>query len=70
VPQADLLSRIDELPRDRQLLVVCQSGARSRQATRFLTGQGFRAVADLIGGTTGWQEVGEPVELTAATVSQ
>jgi rhodanese-related sulfurtransferase len=62
VPQADLLSRIDELPRDRQLLVVCQSGARSRQAARFLSGQGFRAICDLIGGTTQWQESGELVE--------
>jgi glyoxylase-like metal-dependent hydrolase (beta-lactamase superfamily II)/rhodanese-related sulfurtransferase len=62
VPQADLLTRIDELPADREMLIVCQSGARSRQAARFLSGQGFRAICDLIGGTTQWQESGEPVE--------
>lgn len=62
VPQADLLMRIDELPRDRDILIVCASGGRSRRAAQFLSGEGFGRVADLIGGTSGWIAAGLPVE--------
>jgi glyoxylase-like metal-dependent hydrolase (beta-lactamase superfamily II)/rhodanese-related sulfurtransferase len=63
LPQADILTRIAEIPRDREVLVVCQSGGRSRQVAKFLAGQGIERVGDLVGGTTGWQEAGEPVEV-------
>lgn len=61
LPQADLLMRIDEIPRDRGVLVVCQSGNRSRNAARFLAGRGYADVADLIGGTAAWRDAGEPL---------
>jgi len=63
VPQAEILTRLDEIPRDRDVLVVCQSGGRSRQVAKFLAAQGIDRVGDLIGGTAGWQEAGEPVEV-------
>jgi len=62
LPQADIMTRIHQIPRNRRVLVVCQSGARSRNTARFLAGRGFQNVSDLIGGTTAWQEAGEPVE--------
>ncbi len=62
LPQADLLTRIDEIPRDRRVVVVCESGRRSQGAARFLTGQGYEGVADLVGGTTAWRLAGEPLE--------
>lgn len=64
VPQADLLVRIGEIPHDRGVLVVCQSGGRSRGAARFLAGHGYDDVADLIGGTAAWCEAGEALEFT------
>ncbi len=58
IPQADLALRLDELPRERDLLVVCQSGARSARAARFLKQVGFRKVTNLVGGTAGWRQAG------------
>jgi len=43
VPLGQLRSRLDELPRDREILVVCRSGQRAYYATRMLLQRGFRA---------------------------
>jgi glyoxylase-like metal-dependent hydrolase (beta-lactamase superfamily II)/rhodanese-related sulfurtransferase len=58
IPQAELCDRIDEIPRDRDVLVVCASGGRSRNAARFLAATGYHRVADLVGGTAAWRESG------------
>jgi NADPH-dependent 2,4-dienoyl-CoA reductase/sulfur reductase-like enzyme/rhodanese-related sulfurtransferase len=43
IPLGQLRSRLDELPRDREILVVCRSGQRAYYATRMLLQRGFRA---------------------------
>jgi rhodanese-related sulfurtransferase len=43
IPMGDLRSRLDELPRDREILVVCRSGQRAYTATRCLLQHGFDA---------------------------
>jgi hydroxyacylglutathione hydrolase len=53
VPLGRLLDRLDELPRDRQLVVHCATGYRSAIATSLLRRHGFE-VADLIGGIAAW----------------
>ena len=62
MPQADILMRIGEIPRNEHLLVVCESGARSQGAARFLIGQGYHDVVDMAGGTSAWRSAGEPLE--------
>lgn len=62
VPQADLALRLDEIPRDRDVLVVCASGARSLNAARFLSGLGYERITNLAGGTNGWVRAGHAVE--------
>jgi glyoxylase-like metal-dependent hydrolase (beta-lactamase superfamily II)/rhodanese-related sulfurtransferase len=62
LPQADLASRLDELPHDEDLLVVCAGGVRSRRATGFLQGAGFERVFSLEGGTDAWREAGQPLD--------
>jgi rhodanese-related sulfurtransferase len=62
VPLAELPTRTDELPRDRRIVAVCRSGARSGRATEFLTAQGFDVV-NLAGGMQAWAAAGLPVEL-------
>ncbi|MDP6447255.1 MAG: rhodanese-like domain-containing protein, partial [Pirellulaceae bacterium] len=44
VPLDDLRSRLDELPRDRQIAVYCQVGQRGYLATRILNQSGFTAI--------------------------
>jgi NADPH-dependent 2,4-dienoyl-CoA reductase/sulfur reductase-like enzyme/rhodanese-related sulfurtransferase len=43
LPLDELRSRLDELPRDRELIVACHTGQRSYFACRILTQNGFRA---------------------------
>ncbi|HLZ70161.1 MAG TPA: MBL fold metallo-hydrolase [Dehalococcoidia bacterium] len=62
IPQCELADRLAELPRDGELLIVCQSGARSERATRFLRQQGFANAVNLVGGSGGWKERGYPLE--------
>lgn len=43
IPIGQLRSRLDELPRDREILVLCRSGQRAYTATRCLVQNGFDA---------------------------
>jgi len=66
VPQADLATRLDEIPRDRPILTICQSGSRSLRSAQFLQQQGYQSVATVVGGTRAWREAGRPVESAEA----
>jgi rhodanese-related sulfurtransferase len=61
IPQADLASRLEELPRDRPVMVICQAGMRSLRAAQFLKQAGFRDVATVAGGTAAWFGAGRPM---------
>jgi rhodanese-related sulfurtransferase len=43
IPLGQLRSRLGELPRDRDILVICRSGGRAYYATRILLQDGFNA---------------------------
>ncbi len=62
VPQCSLADRLVDLPRDRDLLVVCRTGVRSMRCARFLVQSGHERVTNLRGGTVGWIDAGLPVE--------
>ncbi len=62
LPQAELALHLEELPRDRDLLVVCEGGTRSARAARFLKQTGFSRVTNLVGGTGAWRRAGLPTE--------
>jgi hydroxyacylglutathione hydrolase len=49
-----LLSRLNEVPRDRPVLVHCRSGARSARATALLRRHGYNAT-NLAGGFLAWE---------------
>jgi thioredoxin 1 len=61
VPMNDVPGRIAELPTDRTVHVICQSGGRSRAVTDFLRQQGLDAV-NVAGGTGEWTSRGWAVE--------
>lgn len=58
LPLSTLGARFTELPKDRTLLMVCRSGARSGQATAFLRQQGFADVRNVEGGMIAWKNAG------------
>jgi NADPH-dependent 2,4-dienoyl-CoA reductase/sulfur reductase-like enzyme/rhodanese-related sulfurtransferase len=43
IPLPQLRARLGELPRDREILLICRSGGRAYYATRVLLQNGFRA---------------------------
>ena len=54
IPLGELRTRLDELPRDREIWVHCGVGQRSYYATRILCQHGFRA-SNLSGGMRSFQ---------------
>ena len=62
IPLGELAKHTDELDRDRPLVAVCRSGARSAQAVVLLQKAGFSRVANLAGGMLRWRAAGYAVE--------
>ena len=62
IPLGQLATRAGELARDRPVVAVCRSGARSAQASVMLQHAGFTGVANLAGGMLRWRAEGYPVE--------
>lgn len=62
LPLSDFMQRWEaELPQDREVVVLCRSGARSGRVTAFLLAHGVEAV-NVAGGILAWEEEGLPVE--------
>lgn len=57
VPLGQLRARLDELPKDQPIVVVCRSGGRSAQACTILETNGFTQVANLDGGMIKWRSL-------------
>jgi len=64
IPLDQLQSRLSELPKDRQIVVVCRSGNRSQQARNILLSAGFQATS-MTGGLNEWRARGYPVQAAA-----
>lgn len=62
IPLGQLGRRVGEIPRDREVLLICQSGNRSMNAAHFLQRQGIMQVVNVSGGTTVWRMHGLPLE--------
>ena len=62
IPLGSLPSRMNEIPKDKFVVMTCRSGNRSGQATQFLRDQGFDNVHNMTGGINAWQQAGLPVE--------
>jgi rhodanese-related sulfurtransferase len=62
IPLDQLASRLSEVPRDRQVVVVCRSGNRSQQGRDILRNAGFEQVTSMTGGLNEWRASGYPVE--------
>ena len=60
IPLREVPQRLDEVPTDLKVLVVCKVGARSAQATGYLVQNGVDAV-NLDGGMLDWEAVGRPM---------
>lgn len=64
IPLALLPGRLDALPRDGVLVVVCHHGMRSQQATHWLRANGIANAANLSGGIDAWARMIDPAMRT------
>ena len=62
IPLSELPTHTSELARDKPIVAVCRSGARSAQAVVLLQKAGFTDVANLAGGMLRWRAEGNPVQ--------
>lgn len=59
IPMRELPARVAELPRDKPILVLCHSGARSQRVANWLIPQGFDA-SNVAGGIDAWADEVDP----------
>ena len=68
IPLDALPSRLEEIERDRAVIFLCRSGARSAMATDAFRASGIEAY-NLVGGIEAWVQVGLEVEVTEMDVT-
>jgi rhodanese-related sulfurtransferase len=56
VPSLSVEKYLDQLPRDKQILVVCPGGGLSFMWAYYLKAKGFKHVINLRGGLDGWRK--------------
>jgi rhodanese-related sulfurtransferase len=60
IPLSQLRDRLDELPKDREIVVVCLSGGRSRFALDIIRKAGYGKSSSMAGGMNAWKAAGYP----------
>ncbi|MDQ6768068.1 MAG: molybdopterin-synthase adenylyltransferase MoeB [Candidatus Eremiobacteraeota bacterium] len=60
IPLGDLARHLDELPKDKEIVVYCRVGGRSAQAAQLLRAAGFSRVRNLLGGLHAWIDDVDP----------
>jgi rhodanese-related sulfurtransferase len=60
VPLGTIPNSLAKIPKDRDVVVYCRSGARSAQAVQFLRKMGFERAVNLEGGVNAWAERVDP----------
>ncbi len=60
LPMSEIVERVDEVPDDGTVYVICEMGGRSQKVVRWLRQQGVDAY-NVLGGTKAWIESGRDV---------
>lgn len=60
IPMGQIPASLDQLPRDRDILVMCHHGGRSLRVTYFLRQNSFERVCNVAGGIDAWAEAIDP----------
>ena len=60
IPLGEITDRLKEFPKEREVFIICRSGARSATACQFLRSNDVNAI-NVAGGTLAWIASGEAV---------
>ncbi|KLV28733.1 rhodanese-like domain-containing protein [Priestia megaterium] len=55
IPLSELSQQANQLSKEKEVLVICQSGMRSMKASKMLKKQGFTSVTNIKGGMSNWR---------------
>jgi len=55
IPLDELEQRMNEVPKDKKVVLICRSGNRSAQGTKLLRNKGFSNVFNSTGGMSSWK---------------
>ena len=58
IPLGQLASRVNEVPQDQEVVLVCRSGNRSAQGRDILLSAGFENATSMAGGINQWKAAG------------
>ncbi|HEX5540922.1 MAG TPA: rhodanese-like domain-containing protein [Micromonospora sp.] len=61
LPMTELPARLDEVPTEGEVVVVCRVGGRSGQVVSYLLNRGWDNVHNLVGGMAEWAAAGRPL---------
>jgi hydroxyacylglutathione hydrolase len=62
IPITAILERMDEVPRDREVVIFCGSGMRSMVAASYLKARGWKRLCVILGGMAGWRSIKCPLK--------
>lgn len=60
IPMNEVPVRLNEIPRDREVVVHCKAGMRSQRVAEFLVEAGYTKVSNLAGGILAWASEVDP----------
>jgi rhodanese-related sulfurtransferase len=60
IPLDELEARVNEVPKDQEIIVVCRSGNRSQVGRDILREAGYTNVTSMAGGLNAWRSAGYP----------
>ena len=60
IPMREIPGRFEELPKDKDIVVMCHHGMRSQQVAGFLVQRGFEKIFNLSGGIDAWSREVDP----------
>ncbi len=60
IPMGEVPQRLEELPRDKPIAVLCHGGGRSARVTAYLNQNGFPAASNVAGGIDAWSHAVDP----------
>jgi rhodanese-related sulfurtransferase len=62
IPISEIERRINEVPRNKTILVYCAVGSRSKPVAEFLAKNGYKEVYNMSDGLVGWYRNGFPLQ--------
>lgn len=69
IPLSEFETRFNEIPKDKDVIMVCKGGSRSLRATGFLVNHGFTNVVNMQHGIARWVQKGFPTKGNTAVVT-